>query len=120
MVEFFLGRIDSKGENPTINSTNFDSPRQQTPHSNKIGGCCGGGALLRMGDHRLPKRIMSGELENAEKRGPGGEEKEWTDCVADDLRLFGITGDWSTAALDPGIWYSAVHEGGCIGLWPRG
>ena len=70
-------------------------------------------ALLRMGDHRLPKRVMSGGLENAGKRGPGGKEKEWTDCVADDLRLFGITGDWSTAALGPGLWYSAVHEGGC-------
>ena len=66
-----------------------------------------------MGDHKLPKRVMSGELENAGKRGPGGKEKEWTDCVADDLRLFGITGDWSTAALDPEVWYSAVHEGGC-------
>ena len=31
------------------------------------------GALLHMGDHRLCKRIMSGELENAGKRGPGGE-----------------------------------------------
>ena len=50
----------------------------------------------------------------AGKRGPGGKEKEWTDCVVDDLRLFGITGDWSTAALDPaGVWYSAIHEGGC-------
>ena len=29
------------------------------------------GALLRMGDHRLPKRVVSGELENAGKRGPG-------------------------------------------------
>ena len=35
------------------------------------------------------------------------------DCVAEDLRLFGITGDWSTAALDPGVWYSTVSEGGC-------
>ena len=70
------------------------------------------GAHLRLGDSRLPKRVMSGELENAGKRGPGGKEKEWTDCVADDLRLFGITGDWSTAALYPGVWYSAVHEGG--------
>ena len=34
-----------------------------------------------MGDHRLPKRVMSGDLENAGKRGPGGKEKEWTDCV---------------------------------------
>ena len=32
------------------------------------------GALLRMGDHRLVKKFMSGELENAGKRGPGGKE----------------------------------------------
>ena len=25
-----------------------------------------------MGDHKLLKRVMSGELENAGKRGPGG------------------------------------------------
>ena len=24
----------------------------------------------------------------------GGEEKEWTDCVADDIRMFEIRGDW--------------------------
>ena len=71
------------------------------------------GALLHMGDHRLPNRVMSGELENAGKRGPGGKEKERTDCVADDLRLFGVTGDCSTAALDPGVWYSTVREGSC-------
>ena len=78
-------------------------------------------ALLRMGDHRLPKRVMSGELENTGKRGPGGKEKEWTDCVADDLRLFGVTGDWKTAALDPGAWYNTVQEGGCrcIAAWVR-
>ena len=32
-------------------------------------------ALFRMGHHRLPKRVMSGELENARNRGPGGKEK---------------------------------------------
>ena len=74
-----------------------------------------------MGDHRLPKRVMSEELENAGKRGPGGKEKEWTDCVADDLRLFGVTGDWRTAALDPGAWYNKVQEGGCrfMAAWVR-
>ena len=79
------------------------------------------GALLRMGDHRLPKRVMSGELENAGKRGQGGKEKEWTDCVADDIRLFGVTGDWRTVALDPGAWYNTVHEGGCrfMAAWVR-
>ena len=78
-------------------------------------------ALLRMGDHRLPKRVMSGELENAGKCGPGGKEKEWTDCAADDLRLFGVTGDWTTAALDPGAWYNTVQEGGrrFMAAWVR-
>ena len=56
---------------------------------------------------------MSGEFENAGKRGPGGKEKDWTDCVAEDLRLFGIRGDWNTAALDLGAKYSTVREGGC-------
>ena len=79
------------------------------------------GALLRMGDHRLPKRVMSGELENAGKRGPGGKEKEWTDYVADYLGLFGVTGDWGTTALDPGAWYNiVVYTKGVVGLWPRG
>ena len=32
-----------------------------------------------MGDHRLPKKVMSGELENAGKSGPGGKEKECED-----------------------------------------
>ena len=66
-----------------------------------------------MGDHRLSKRVVSVELENAGKRGPGGKGKEWTDCVAEERGLFGITGDRSTAALDPGVWYSIVREGGC-------
>ena len=68
------------------------------------------GALLRIGDYRLPMKIMSGELENEGQRGPAGEEKKWTGCVAEDRRLFGTTGDWSTAALDPGVWYNTVGE----------
>ena len=33
--------------------------------------------------------------------------------MAKDLWLFGITGDWNTAALDPGAWYSTVRDGSC-------
>ena len=33
--------------------------------------------------------------------------------MAEDRRVFGITGDWSTAALDPEVWYSTVREEGC-------
>ena len=35
------------------------------------------------------------------------------DCVAEDPRLFGITGDWRTGALDSGVWCSTIREGGC-------
>ena len=33
------------------------------------------------------------------RRGRGGKEKEWTDCVQSDIRGFGKTGDWKTMAL---------------------
>ena len=64
-----------------------------------------------MGDHRLPKRAMSGELENAGKRGPGEKEKEWTDCVADDL--------WLPPHLTLGHGITRYKKG-VVGLWPRG
>ena len=71
-----------------------------------------------MGDHRLPKRVMSGELENTGKRGPGGEEKELTDCVADDLRLASRgTGEPPYLTLGRGI---TRYTKGVVGLWPRG
>ena len=54
------------------------------------------GSLLRMSGGRLPKRIMFGNLEGAVRRGRGGNEKEWTDCVQSDIRAFGITGDWKS------------------------
>ena len=39
-----------------------------------------------MSDHKVPKKkVMSGEQENVGKRGPGREEKEWTDCAAEYL-----------------------------------
>ena len=57
------------------------------------------GTLLRMSGGRSPKRIMFGNLEGAVRRGRGGKEKEWTDCVQSDIRAFGITGDWKTMAL---------------------
>ena len=57
------------------------------------------GTLIRMSDGRLPKRIMFGNLEGAVRRGRGGKEKEWTDCVQGDIRALGLTGDWKAMAL---------------------
>ena len=41
--------------------------------------------------------------------------------MAEDLRLFGITGDWNTAALDSGVWYSTIRQGGCrfMAAWAK-
>ena len=75
-----------------------------------------------MDNRRLPRRIMMGTLESPGRHGRGGKEKEWTDCVADDLRLFGI-GDgevWKTLALDPGKWWEVVMGWGGARLWPHG
>ena len=66
-----------------------------------------------MDKRRLPRRIMMGTLENPGRRKRGGKEKEWTDCVADDLRLFGIGNGkgWKYVALDPGKWLEVVMDG---------
>ena len=45
-----------------------------------------------MSGARLPKRIVFGNLEGAMRRGQGGKEKKWTDCVQSDIRAFGIAG----------------------------
>ena len=41
--------------------------------------------------------------------------------MSEDRRMFDITGDWSTAILDPGVWYSTVREEGCrfTAAWVR-
>ena len=61
---------------------------------------------------RLPKRIMFGNLEGAMRRGRGGREKKWTDCVQSDILAFGIMADWKTMALKAEVWVEAVTEGG--------
>ena len=40
----------------------------------------------------LQVRIDAKDLEGAVRRGRGGKEKEWTDCVQSDIRAFGIAG----------------------------
>ena len=53
-----------------------------------------------------------GDLEGAVRRGRGGKEKEWTDCVQSDIRAFGIAGDWKATALKAEVWVETVTEGG--------
>ena len=41
--------------------------------------------------------------------------------MAEDRRVFGFKGDWSTTAQDPGVWYSIVCKGGCrfMAVWVK-
>ena len=65
-----------------------------------------------MSGGRLPKRIMFRNLEGAVRRGRGGKEKEWTDCVQSNIRAFGITGGWKATALKTEVWVDTVTKGG--------
>ena len=56
--------------------------------------------------------IVFGNLEGAVRRGRGGKEKEWTDCVQSDIRAFGIAGDWKAMALKADVWVETAMEGG--------
>ena len=59
----------------------------------------------------LPKQIVLENLEGAVRRGRGGKEKEWTDCVQSDIRTFGITGGWKATALKAEMYVEMVTEG---------
>ena len=65
-----------------------------------------------MSGGRLPKRIVFRNLEGAVRRGRGGKEKEWTDCVQSDIRAFGIPGDWKATALKAEVRVETVMAGG--------
>ena len=65
-----------------------------------------------MSGGRLPKQIMFGNLEGAVRRGRGGKEKEWADCVRSDVQVFGIAGDWKATALEVEVWVETATDGG--------
>ena len=60
----------------------------------------------------LPKRVVFENLEGAVRKGRGGKEKEWTDCVQSNIRMFGIAGDWKATALEAAVLFEPVMEGG--------
>ena len=64
--------------------------------------------------HARPEVTQEGPVGRAGERGE-------PDCVAEDRWGFGITGDRSTGARDPGVWYSKVCEGVCsfMAAWVR-
>ena len=65
---------------------------------------------------RLPRRLMSGRLEDTAKRGRGGagrgaRAKAWLDEVEKDVQAFDITGDWRQRATQAPEWHAAGTEG---------
>ena len=65
-----------------------------------------------MSGGRPLKRVVFGNFEGAVRKGRGGKEKEWTDCVQSDIRAFGIAGDWKSTALKVEMWVETVTDGG--------
>jgi hypothetical protein len=69
------------------------------------------GHVARMPDHRLPKRLFYGELQQG-KRSHGGQKKRFKDTLKTSLKAFGITPDtWEQTAQDRIEWRSSLYKG---------
>ena len=94
------------------------------------------GAVQRTHNERLTRRMMFGTMAGGENPGPGRPEKNWAQCLVDDLRwfrategctesvplLFGVeTVLWPTAAKKGWKWYRGVAEAaeGFMTRWHR-
>ena len=66
-------------------------------------------------------RKISGESRTRDNVDRGGRRNIGRTCVAEDRWVFGITSDWSTAALDPGVWHIIDCEEGYrfMAAWVR-
>ena len=49
------------------------------------------GAAQRTNNERLTRRVMFGTMAGGENPGPGRPEKNWAQCLVDDLRVFRAT-----------------------------
>ena len=70
------------------------------------------GFVVRMGEERLPQRVMFGEL--VEGKGySGGQEKDWMDHLTEDMSVFGMKFEgWRKAAQKANNrWFRRVEEG---------
>ena len=73
-----------------------------------------------MGDHRFPKRVMSGELENAGKHRPGGRRKK-SGRTAWQMSFDYLASRGTGAPLHLTLGHgTAQYTKGAVGLWPRG
>ena len=69
------------------------------------------GFVARMGEERLPRRVMFGEMLGG-KGYSGGQEWDWMKYLEEDLEVFGIKFEgWREAAQKIGRWFRRVEEG---------
>ena len=70
-----------------------------------------GAFVARMGEERLPQRVMFGELVGG-KGYSGGQEKDWMAHLKEDMSVFGMKFEgWRKAAQKAGRWFRRVEEG---------
>ena len=61
------------------------------------------GFVARMGEERLPQRVMFGEFAGG-KGYSGGQEKDWMDHLKEDMSVLGMKLDgWRKAAQKAGM-----------------
>ena len=69
------------------------------------------GFVARMREERLPQRVMFGELVGG-KGYSGGQEKDWTVRLEEDMKEFGMKFEgWRKASQKAGRWFRRVEEG---------
>ena len=69
------------------------------------------GLVARMGEKRLPQRVMFGELVGG-KGYSEGQEKDWMGHLKEDIPVFGMKFEgWRKAAQKAGRWFRRVEEG---------
>ena len=69
------------------------------------------GFVVRMGEERLPQRVMFAEFVGG-KGYSGGKEKDWMDHLKEDMSVFGMKFEgWRKAAQKAGRWSLRVEEG---------
>ena len=66
------------------------------------------GHLARMGNDRIPKQLLFGELTKIRPRH--GPKRRWRDLAVMDVRIFGIEGDWFTVAQDRQRWSTICEQ----------
>ena len=69
------------------------------------------GHFWRMGDERIPKQFLYGELRDGE-RHQGGHRKRFKDSLKHNMKQCGIDEvNWETMAEDSSRWRTAVKQG---------